>query len=464
MASVASVTLLASAVIGVSTAHAVDSINCASFTSDVRQLVKPTTGANLLTPWPAEIASAKDLYGFTDDRGVIAQAASLPGPGLTPVWRLYRAGDFVWATDGADADGFVAAGYLRQFVDFHASTSPASCLAPLNRLKRAGVHRVATASQTPSLLAAGWVSAGTSFYAAAADPAPATDTKFSIAVIPDTQNEISSLSGTRFSNRVSWLVNNKANLDLRYAMQIGDLTSWGHVEPAQFEKASNEIKPLEAAFPWAVAAGNHDVAAVCVGGSACPGADASVTVRDASVFNRYFPPSRFDNLRGTYEPGKSENSYATFSSGGREWMVLTLELWARPGVVTWANNVVRANPDHNVIVVTHAYLNSDGSIGTTNGGYGSTSPRYVFDNLIKVHPNIKMVVSGHVGQATARTDTGNAGNKILSFLQAFHNTTNPVRLVEIDTAADTVTSRIYAPYTNTSYPEYSTSTTGMDFR
>ena len=106
----------------------------------------------------------------------------------------------------------------------------------------------------------------------------------------------------------------------------------------------------------------------------------------------------------------------------------------RARVVAWANGVVAANPTRNVIVNTHSYLAADGTISTSNGGYGATSPRYLFDNLMKLHPNIEMVLSGHVGQAAVRTDTGINGNKVVSFLQAFHSTTNPVRLVEIDTA------------------------------
>jgi hypothetical protein len=203
-------------------------------------------------------------------------------------------------------------------------------------------------------------------------------------------------------------------------------------------KASTEIKPLEAVIPWSVAAGNHDTAAVCAGGSACPGADTRATVRDVSTFNRYFPPSRFPDLRGTYEPNRSENSWSAFSAGGKDWLVLTLELWARPEVVAWANDVVAANPTRNVIINTHSYLAADGSISTSNGGYGSTSPQYVFDHLVKLHPNIKMVVSGHVGQAAMRTDTGVAGNKVISFLQAFHSTTNPVRLIVEVPEADAV--------------------------
>ena len=477
-------TLAAStALLGASGAHADDGVACDAFRTELRQLVNPTSEASLLTRWGSEAQTARDLYGFTVDLGVLARAASQPGDGLVPVWRLYRAGDFVWATDGADADDFVAGGYRRQFVEFYASPTPQSCLTAVDRLERDGVHRVVPRAQTAGMVADGWVVDGATFYVAAdeepANPPPpvpttptpgptpppdANDLTFSIAVIPDTQDEVSSMTGTRFSNRVGWLVDHRVSLDLRYAVQIGDLTSWGNVAPEQFEKASTEIKPLEAVIPWSVAAGNHDTAAVCAGGSACPGADTSATVRDVSTFNRYFPPSRFPGLRGTFEPNKSENSYATFSAGGKEWLVLTLELWARPAVVAWANSVVAANPTKNVIVSTHSYLASDGSISTSNGGYGSTSPRYLFDNLIKLHPNIKMVLSGHVGQAAVRTDTGVNGNKVLSFLQAFHSTTNPVRLVEINTGTGTVTSRVYAPQVDKSYPEYSTSTSGMVFR
>ncbi|WP_377642952.1 metallophosphoesterase [Oryzobacter terrae] len=465
------VVLTGTALLGASTASAATA-DCKAFQSEARHLVRPTDAASLLTRSATEARSAMDVYGFTDDRGVIGRVATQSGVGLVPVWRLFRGGDFVWALDGADADRFAASGYARQRVDFYAGTTAQSCLTAVYRLTRGGVHRVATRAQTLGLSADGWVGDGSKFYiapgpapaAAPLPPAPGTDTTFSIALIPDTQNETSSSASTRFANRVSWLVANKAGLDLRYAIQIGDLSSWGHVAPAQFQKASTEIRPLEAVVPWSVAAGNHDTAAVCAGGSACPGANTSVTVRDVSTFNRYFPPSRFPALGGTYEAGHSENSWSTFSAGGRKWLVLTLELWARPAVVTWAQGVVASHPDHNVIVNTHAYLNSDGTISTSNGGYGSTSPRFLYDNLVRRYPNVVMVASGHVGQAAVRTDTGDAGNRVVSFLQAFHSTTNPVRLVEINTAAGTVTSRVYAPEVNTSYPAYTTSTAGMRFR
>ena len=74
------------------------------------------------------------------------------------------------------------------------------------------------------------------------------------------------------------------------------------------------------------------------------------------------------------------------------------------------------------------------------------------------YANIKMVFSGHTGTAAKRVDTGVNGNRIVSYLQAFHsNTTNPVRIVTVDPASGLVTSRIIAPYTDETWTPYSTS-------
>ncbi|MEU1972805.1 metallophosphoesterase [Microbacterium sp. NPDC019599] len=448
---------------GTRASAAVDA-ECASFDSDLFQVVKPSTEASLVTLSSVEVDSAAALYGFTGDEGILADVADSSGTGLTPVWRLYRWGDFMWAAEGPAVDAAVAAGYSKQFVAFYASTADAACLEPVYQLTRDGKHRLATTAGRDTLVADGWVAEGVAFYAVVAGGAPGDDgdTTFSLAVIPDTQNEITA-SDSRFANRVAWLVANRESLDLRYAMQVGDLTNWGAVDPAQFARAATELQPLEQAMPWSGAIGNHDTAAVCAGGSACPGANTNVTVRDTTAYNRYLPVSRFPNVEGTFEAGKIDNAYQVFQAGGVDWLVLNLELWPRVEAVGWAKSVVASHPDHNVVVVTHAYLNADGTIGGTNGGYGATSPQYLFDNLIKVYPNIKIVLSGHVGTSAVRTDVGVNGNRIVSLLTSYHSWTNPVRILEIDTAAGTATSTVYAPYTDTDFPTDSTSTSGLSF-
>lgn len=166
------------------------------------------------------------------------------------------------------------------------------------------------------------------------------------------------------------------------------------------------------------------------------------------------------NVGGVFEPGKIDNHWTTFNADGADWLVLTLEFHARPAAITWAQNVVKLHPQHNVIVQTHSYLTGNGAISQTNAGYGSTTGQYLFDNLIAKYPNIKMVFSGHTGNGTTKVDTGVNGNKILSYLGAFHSTsTNPVRIVTIDADTGVVKTKVEAPSDKATWTQYTTSNT-----
>lgn len=306
-------------------------------------------------------------------------------------------------------------------------------------------------------------------------------------MIPDTQDETSrGPTYGRFEQRTQWLVDHRDELDLAFVGSSGDVTNWGWLVPAQLQVASTAMRTIEqAGIPYALAVGNHDTRAVGwdgipgstgYGGSAymynpeCPTRFpvteclSTKLVRHTEEFNGTFTAARYTSVAGAYEPGKVDNIFSTFTAGGHRWLVLTLELWPRPGAVEWARTVVEGHPQHNVIIQTHAYLNGDGTIAGDNGGYGSTSPRYLWDRLVSQYRNVKMVFSGHMGVAASRTDTGVHGNTVYSFLQTFHDKqSNPVRLLTVDPTAGTISTRVYAPWTNTSYPEYARTFTGVDF-
>ena len=147
-------------------------------------------------------------------------------------------------------------------------------------------------------------------------------------------------------------------------------------------------------------------------------------------------------------------------------MLLTLEMAPRDAVIDWANGVIAAHSDHNVLIQTHYYLTASGAISTDSGyGDGSRSATNLYNRLVKVHPNIVAVFSGHVGKDTSsRTDTGNNGNKIVSYMAGLHDReTNPVRLVEIDVKKGSLESRIYAPSKDRTIEARSTET-GLSFR
>ncbi|MFT3970683.1 MAG: metallophosphoesterase [Micropruina sp.] len=441
----------------------------------MNRLVSTKSDASLLSQFSSEISSAAS-YGFTSNEGVALKAAPSSGVDLVGVWRLYnsKTSDFTWAAEGTDLTRLQAQGYSPQFRQFYAATVSNDCVSTAYRLAKGDKTRVAVgATARDALIADDWTVASSGMFYAVPGETPPSDSEpdapagnaeeFTVAVIPDTQQETWTDADTRFRNRSQWLVDNSAGYNLKFATHIGDVVNWGNVAPAQFTRAKNGLAPLNGKIPYSLTIGNHDTGAVCAGGSACPGVSASVSVRDTTAFNAAFKASDFADVRGAYEAGKVDNTYSTFTAGGEKWMVLNLELWPRQGAIDWAKRVVASNADHNVIVSTHSYLEADGSIGTSNGGYGATSPKYLFDNLIKVYPNIRVVVSGHVGGGASRVDTGVNGNKILSLLQCYHSrTTNPVRMLKFDVAKGTITNWVYAPYTKETISAQST-TSGFDF-
>lgn len=317
--------------------------------------------------------------------------------------------------------------------------------------------------------------------AAQAAPAPQASS-FTLAVLPDTQQEVLG-SDPRMRQRSEWLVAQRERLDLRFVTHVGDVVNWGWLVPAQYQVASEGMRPLErAGVPYSLSIGNHDTRAVgwdgrggygggayvqnpeCqrrLGAAACK---TDLLVRGTQEFNGVFTAARFGAVAGAFEAGKVDNTYSTFSADGYDWLVLNLELWPRVAAVDWAKKVVAAHPDHNVVVTTHSYLNGGGGIDRS-AGYGATSPRYLWENLVSRYPNIKLVLSGHVGKAALRVDRGRSGNKVVSMLQTFHaNDANPVRLVRITPSAGSFTTSITSPNgRGGSFARYTQTVKGMAF-
>lgn len=281
-----------------------------------------------------------------------------------------------------------------------------------------------------------------------------------------------------------WIADSLNALSIRYVIQVGDLVNTDNCgvgsyvlvndDPTrprcddsmraahvyyplpdrlnhyQYVNASNGISILDrAGIPYSLAVGNHDTAAVC-GGPACTrppskpdwGVPDDVTtnmlLRRTDTWDATFPTSRFPDAN-FFDPASAANMYRTFQAGGLNWLVVNLELWPRTEVVDWAAQVVASHPDHNAVVVTHQYLTSSGNLSTGNGGYGDTSSKYLFDHLISVYPNIRLVFSGHVLGPAHRLDTGQQGNKVLAVLTCFHDAVHAqTTMVTIDPSADTV--------------------------
>lgn len=208
-----------------------------------------------------------------------------------------------------------------------------------------------------------------------------------VAVIPDTQAESYSASMTR----AKYI----ARADFDAIAHVGDVTNWGARDYSQFTRAKRWFDILPD-IPTIAAIGNHDTAAVGVGGSAYDPPRTGVLLRDTTAFNKaklYTP-----NRRGL--TSKLDNTWTRINP---KWAMLTLELWPRKEAVAWANKVIKKRPGTRWIIVTHSCLNSRGQI-TNGSSYGATSPMYMRDKLIRPNKNIKVVLCGHIGTTAVTRD------------------------------------------------------------
>lgn len=265
--------------------------------------------------------------------------------------------------------------------------------------------------------------------------------KFVIPVLPDTQNEVKH-DPAMFTSQMQWIVDHKDLLNIPIVLHVGDVVDSNN--DIEFKRASEGFQILDnAKIPYAIAVGNHDTdwASKDTG-------SANANLRATKLFNSYFPVKRFRAQKGRFEKNKSDNALYTFKAGGLKWLVLALEFCARQEVVDWANKVMPKYPDYNVIVLTHYFLNGKGEIAPNNSGYGDLTCQSIYDQLIKKHANIRMVICGHTGSSTWRDDVGDHGNHIYEILQDYQGEDNGggyMRLLEIDPQAGTISAKMYSP-------------------
>lgn len=270
--------------------------------------------------------------------------------------------------------------------------------------------------------------------------------KFTIPVLPDTQESVA-FKNEYFLAQMNWLVDKCDSLNAPIVLHVGDLVNFDNHN--HWIVASNGMKMLDdAQIPYAVTLGNHDTEAVGENsGSAAPG-DVNENLRKTTKFNQYFPVERFPLQKGRYEEGKSDNAYYTFEAGGVKWLVVTLEFCARQGAAEWMSDVLGQFPAHNAIILTHYHLTSTGIIYNGNAGYGDMNVKTIFDNYIKPHKNVLMVLSGHVCSSASRTDMGTQGNKIYQMLQDYQCSDYGgayIRLLDIDVDQKTINAKMYSP-------------------
>jgi hypothetical protein len=283
--------------------------------------------------------------------------------------------------------------------------------------------------------------------------------------MPDTQIYAQDFP-QHFNAQTQFLKNNAAALNLKYVLHEGDIVNVAN-QTIQWTNARTALDTLNGFVPYALAAGNHDY-----GGE---GANRTTYFDDGVATRNYFgkgtPYAAQSSIGGFYEgdgTNKTDNSWHTFNANGEDWIVFALEWGPRDAVVQWADQVLSAHPDHNAILVTHAYMYNDDTIydwaskgssqswnphsyGIQNLPGGVNDGQELWDKFVKKHDNFKFVFNGHVlGDGTGRRATeGDNGNIVHQILANYQFNTQggqgDMRLLEFKPDGETVVVRTYSP-------------------
>lgn len=287
-------------------------------------------------------------------------------------------------------------------------------------------------------------------------PSPTPADEFTIVALPDTQF-YSSTYPQIFAAQTQWIADHVQDQNIQLVVGLGDIVDGGGVL-AQWQNADAAYRLLAGKVPYMIAIGNHDYDQ-----NNPAGRTASTT-----NFNSFFGPAYYTGAswyRSSFPAGSNENFYGVVNINSHNYLILVLEFAARDSALAWADGIIKANQDKDVIIVTHMFTyadntrisqcdqNSAGSFGVGQDNNGED----MWWKLVRKYPNIHMVLSGHVvqGDGTGRRMdlgvNGNLVNQILSDYQSYAlGGSGYLRLIKISPSLNRVSVSTYSPYLDAS--------------
>lgn len=276
--------------------------------------------------------------------------------------------------------------------------------------------------------------------------------------IPDTQNFTQSQGATGLNSISDWILENKDTENIVGVLGLGDITNLN--TKGQWEAAKAAFDRLKGEVPYVFVQGNHDI------GKATTDADGNTVYRNTTNLNTYFPLNDWKPyLTGYFEEGKIDNIYTlTEDDKGIKYMLLGLEFQPRDEVLEWANEIVAAHPDYNVIVSTHGYqqynYTSQSQYHITSNGYADivgtnqNTGDLMWEKFVRKHANITTVVCGHVYHEDIHvtTNIGDNGNTVTEIIANGQTTdvlmrmSGTIMIVRVSEDGTKANVNYYAPY------------------
>jgi hypothetical protein len=222
--------------------------------------------------------------------------------------------------------------------------------------------------------------------------------EYSVILIPDTQHYTMDAPDTTYSHQMRWIRDHQTSENILFAIHLGDITQDHEQHPKQWSVANSAHRILDDAnVPYSVLPGNHDY----------PTGGESVLRRPLLYYNWFFGPGRFAGRSwygGHFPSGAAlnENNVTFFGEGHQQFSVLSLEFAPRKDALCWADSVLAAHPERRAIIATHCYIGNNGRVECgTGSSYNmvGANGKTIWDELIRRHSSIGLVVAGHVDGA-----------------------------------------------------------------
>lgn len=277
------------------------------------------------------------------------------------------------------------------------------------------------------------------------------DQSFQIAVLPDTQRYTSSPTFQElFAQQTEWIVDNLVSEDIRFVTHLGDIVDKKRTTvpwEEQWPVADAAISLLDGHAPYSVAYGNHDFDVFNDSGAG------------SEMAQSWFGDSRYQDYAwyGGASPD-GENFYQNFSAAGYGFLHLNLKYDPDEAAFVWAKEVLATNPERVVILSTHAYLTDEGP-----GGHRAPEGENIWNQLVKSHDQIFMVLGGHYTEDFShqadikngvwgeyyQVSMNDAGREVYEMLADYQDYPNGgdgwMRLIEFDLENQSINVRTYSP-------------------
>jgi len=241
-----------------------------------------------------------------------------------------------------------------------------------------------------------------------------------------------------FQEQIRWILHYRKMWNIQYVVHTGDIVNKAE-DDMQWIQASRILRSFdESHMPYGVLAGNHDLR----------------KKNRYQSYSLFFGENRFKDKH--YYGSSYKNNRGHFDLlrlGDQPFLFLYMSWDIGKEEINWMNQVLKKFPNHIAILAFHKYLHKNGK--RTFVG------QRLFHDVVKMNPNVKIVLSGHYDDSEYRiskvddNQDGKPDRKVYEILADYQGAPEGgqgfFRLFHYYPERDKMYVRTYSPYTEQFY-------------